>query len=142
MRRGWGIVAVVLGILLLVGVGVGAYQAGVDAGIRRGADAGQVVEVVGSGYGYGWHGGFFPFGLLFFPLVIVGVVLLVRAAFGGPRWGRGWYGPGGAGPWSEQGRGHFEERAQEWHRRQHDQGSAPDPGGGSGSPERSGGSAA
>jgi hypothetical protein len=142
MRRGWGIAALVLTILLLVGVGIGAYHAGVDEGIRRGADAGQVVEVVG-GYGYGGHGGFFPFGLLLFPLVIVGVVLLFRAAFGGPRWGGGWYGPGSRGPWSEEGRARFEERAGEWHRRQHEQRTtSPDPGGDPASPERGGGSAA
>ena len=134
MRRGWGIVGAILVVLLLVGVGAAAYHAGVDVGVRRGADAGQVVEGVGGpGSGYGWHGyGFFPFGLLFFPLVIVGVVLLVRFAVGGPRWGRGWgHGPGAHGPWSDEGRARLEDRFDEWHRRQHDQGStSPDPGGG------------
>jgi hypothetical protein len=133
MRRGWGIVAVIVGVLLLVGVGIASYNAGVDAGITRGGGAGHVVEVVGPRYGYGWHGGFFPFGLLFFPLVILGVILLIRFAVGGPRWGHGWgYGPGHHGPWSEEGRARFEERFDEWHRRQHEQGStSPDPGGGS-----------
>ncbi len=137
MRRGWTIaLAAILAVVLLVGVGVGAYHAGVDAGVTRGAEAGHV-EVVGSpGYGYGWHGGFFfPFGFLFFPLVIVGVILLVRAAAGGPRWGRGWYGPGygpggGRGAWSDEARARFEDRFDDWHRRQHEAGStSPDPGG-------------
>jgi hypothetical protein len=138
MRRGWPIVATILGVLLLVGVGVAAYNAGVDAGVRQGAEAGQVVEVVdGHGY-YGWHGGFFPFGFLFFPLFILGIFLLVRFAIGGPRWGRG-YGWGGPhGPWSDEGRARFEDRFDDWHRRQHEQGStSPDPGGGT-SPEPGG----
>ena len=56
MRRGWVIVAAILTVLAVVGIAVGAYNAGVDEGIRRGAEAGQVVEVVGGRYG---HGGFF-----------------------------------------------------------------------------------
>jgi hypothetical protein len=134
MRRGWGVLAAVIGVLLIVAVAVGAYHAGVDSGITRGADAGHVVEVVGPGYGY-WHGGFFPFGLLFFPLVVVGIVLLARFALGGPRgWGHGWdHGHGPHGPWPDE-RARFEERFGEWHRRQHEQGDAsPDPGGGAAS---------
>jgi hypothetical protein len=131
MRRGWPIVAAILGVLLLVGVGVAAYNAGVGAGARPAVESGHVVQVVGPGYG--WHGGwFFPFGFLFFPLFIIGIVLLVRFAIGGPRgWGRG-YGWGGPhGPWSDEGRARFEDRFDEWHRRQHEQGStSPDPGGG------------
>jgi hypothetical protein len=132
MRRGWPIVATIVGVLLLVGVGVAAYNAGLDDGVRRGAEAGQVVEVVG-GHGYGWHGGwFFPFGFLFFPLIIIGTILLVRFAVGGRRfWGPG-YGWGAAhGPASDEGRARFEDRFDEWHRRQHEQGStSPNPGGG------------
>jgi hypothetical protein len=136
MRRGWAIaLAAILAVGLLVAVGVGAYHAGVDAGVTRGADAGHVVEVVG-GPAYGWHGGFFfPFGFLFLPLLIIGGILLVRVAVGGPRWGRGWgygpgYGPGGGrGPWSEEG-ARFEDRFVDWHRRQHEpETTAPDAGG-------------
>jgi hypothetical protein len=135
MRRGWGVVAAALGAVVLVGVAVGAYHAGVDAGVMGGADAGHVVEVVGPGYGY-WHGGFFPFGLLFFPLVVIGIVLLVRFAVAPRGWGHGWnhHGDHPHGPWSDEGRARFEERFGEWHRRQHDQGStSPDPGGGAAS---------
>lgn len=130
MRRGWAIVAAVLVVLVMVGIGVGAYNVGVDEGIRRGADAGQVVEVVGRDY---WHGGgFFPFGLLLFPLVFIGFFWLIGSAFRGPR--GGWnheHGPGPFGPWSGEGRGRFEERFQEWHRHQHEQTSS--------SPEAAGG---
>jgi hypothetical protein len=114
-------------VLTLVGVGVGAYHAGVDEGIRRAADAGQVVEVVG---GYGWHGGgfgFFPFGLILFPLFLFGVFWLIGGAFRRGAWG----GPGHHGPWSDEGHARFEQRFDEWHARQHEQGStSPDPGGG------------
>jgi hypothetical protein len=121
MRRGWAIAGAILLVLVTIGVAVGAYNAGIDEGIRRGAEAGQVVEVVGGRYGYG-HG-FFPFGFFLFPLFIIGAIFLVSRAFRGPRgsWGHD-HGPG-FGPWSEEGRARFEDRAGEWHRRQHEQAS-------------------
>jgi len=121
MRRGWAIAAAILVVLVTIGVAVGAYNAGIDEGIRRGAEAGQVVEVVGGRYGYG-HG-FFPFGFFLFPLFIIGTIFLVSRAFHGPRgyWGRD-HGSG-YGPWSDEGRAGFEERAGAWHRRQHEQAS-------------------
>jgi hypothetical protein len=138
MRRGWPIVLAIVVTLLLVGVGVGAYNAGVNAGIEQAADSSQIVQVVG----YGWHHGFFPFGLFLFPLFLFGLFFLIGGAFRRGRWGGG---PGHHhGPWSsEEGRARFEERANEWHARQHEQGSSseavarrqqgstsPDPGGG------------
>lgn len=118
MRRGWAIVAAILVVLAVVGIAIGAYNAGVDEGIRRAADSEQVVQVVG-GYGHGF--GFFPFGFFLFPLFIIGTIFLVSRAFRGPRgpWGHD-HGPG-YGPWSEEGRARFEERAGDWHRRQHEQ---------------------
>ena len=95
MRRGIGILAIVLVILAGVGIGVGAYHAGVDEGIRRTADASQVVEVVG-----GYRGGYFPFGFFLFPLLLFGGFALARAAFFGRRGGHHHGGPGGHGPWS------------------------------------------
>jgi hypothetical protein len=129
MRRGLGIVFAIVVVLTLVGVGAGAYHAGIDEGVRRAADSSQVVEVVA---GYGWHGGgFFPFGFILFPLFLFGMFALIGGAFRRGRWG----GPGPRGPWmSEQGRAGFEARANEWHVRQHEQGStSPDPGGGAAS---------
>src|SRR3712207_929901 len=64
VRRGWTIALAIVGVLVVVGVAFGAWNAGVDEGIRRGAEAGQVVEVVGRGYGHGGWG--FPFGLILF----------------------------------------------------------------------------
>ena len=121
MRRGWAIAAAILVVLVTIGVAVGAYNAGIDEGVRRGAEAGQVVEVVGGRYGYG-HG-FFPFGFFLFPLFIIGTIFFVSRAFRGPRgpWGHD-RGPG-YGPWSDEGRARFEDRARDWHRRQHEQAS-------------------
>jgi hypothetical protein len=121
MRRGWAIAAAILVVLVTVGIAVGAYNAGIDEGIRRGAEAGQVVEVVGGRYGYG-HG-FFPFGFFLFPLFIIGTIFLVSRAFRGPRSSWGHDHRPGFGPWSEEGRARFEDRAGEWHRRQHEQAS-------------------
>jgi len=128
MRRGWMVAATILAVLAVIGIAVGAYNVGLDEGVRRGAEAGQVVEVVGRGY---WHGGFFPFGLILFPLFLFGIFWLVGAAFRGPR--GGWnheHGPGRFGPWSEEGRARLEERFGEWHRRQHEEAPSGDPAGG------------
>jgi hypothetical protein len=129
MRRAMVIGAVLLAILAGVGIGVAAYNAGLDQGVaeglrQSGQDA-QAVRVIGPryghGYGYGW--GFFPFGLILFPLLVIGIILLVRGAFWRGRWGGpGGYGPSGygwgpPGPWGQGGPQRFEE----WHRRQHDQ---------------------
>jgi len=119
MRRGFVIVAVVLLILAGIGIGVGSYNAGVDEGIARqlveSSEDVQVIRVVGEGH----RGGFFPFGLLFFPLFLFGVFALVRAATWRGRWG-------GPGPWGtrEAWKEHARERFDEWHRTQHEQGDA------------------
>ena len=114
MRRGPGIVAAILVILLLVGVGVGAYNWGVSDGIEQSGKAVEVVRYVG-------HGGYFPFGIfLFFPLVF-----LALFAFRGAMWRRHWgdhghdheHGPGRRGPG-----GPWEQRFEDWHRQQHEVG--------------------
>ena len=128
MRRGWAIGLAIVMTLLLVGIGAGAYHAGVNEGISRATASRQVVQVVD---GYGWHGGFFPFGLFLFPLFFIALFSVIGGAFRrGPWGGPGHHGHGG--PWaSEEGRARFEERANEWHTRQHEQGSTSrDPGGG------------
>jgi hypothetical protein len=131
MRRTMVVGATILAILAVVGIGVAAFNAGVDQGISqqlaRGGDT-EVVRVVGHGWGYG-RGFGFPFGLILFPLFVIGIILLIRGAFwrgrwGGPRWwGPGGYGPGGPGgygpPWG--GPAAFDE----YHRRLHDQPQAP-----------------
>ena len=103
MRRTMVVGAAILALLAVIGIGVAAYSAGVDEGISRqvaqSGDADQVVRVVGHGWGYGPGFGF-PFGLILFPLFVIGIVLLVRGAFARGRWGGPprWWGPGGWGP--------------------------------------------
>jgi hypothetical protein len=131
--------AVILAVLAVIGIGVAAYSAGVDEGISRelaqSGEADQVVRVVGHGWGYGYGRGFgFPFGLILFPLFIIGIVLLVRGAFWRGRWGGPprWWGPGYGPGYGPGGPG---AAFDEYHRRLHDQprapagpGSAPDGG--------------
>lgn len=103
--------SVAIGILAVIAalvIGAIAYQAGVSQGL---VSSGQVGTVVDGRYayhpgGFGW--GFFPlFGLLF-PLLFIFLIFgLVRAAFGGPRWGNG-------GPWMDR-----RTMAEEWHRQMH-----------------------
>jgi hypothetical protein len=127
MRRTMVIGLVVLAILAAVGIGVGAYDAGVSAGLQQAGQGAQVVRVVGPGYGPGF--GFFPFGLILFPLFVIGIALLVRGALWRGRWGGPGYGPGGSGrpgPWGPGGPQRFEE----WHRRQHEQATGQAGGGG------------
>ena len=149
MRRTMVVGAAILAVLAVIGIGVAAFNAGIDEGVSRqlasSGDAGQVVRVVGPGWGYG-RGFGFPFGLILFPLFVIGIVLLIRGAFwrgrwGGSRWGGPGWGPGGPGgpgygpgPWG--GPAGFDE----YHRRLHEQAPAPSgPGGeassGSGSRE-------
>ena len=133
--NGRAIVSFLFGLIvvgILVGVGVGIYQAGVTQGI---VDAGRVPAagvVPVAGY-YGWGHGFGFLGLLF-PLLFLFLIFgLVRAAFGrgrgwgggwggrygyGPGWGKG-YGPGVGGPeaWREE----RERQISDLHRRLHDE---------------------
>jgi hypothetical protein len=134
MRRMMVVGAVILAIVAVVGIGVAAFNAGVDEGISRElaqtGNGDRVVRVVGHGYGWGYGRGFgFPFGLILFPLFIIGIVLLVRGAFARGRWGGPrWWGPGGPGgpggygppgPWG--GPAAFDE----YHRRLHEQPRTP-----------------
>ena len=103
MRRGIGIVAVVVVILAGIGIGVGAYNAGERNGIAQGIEQVQV----------------FP-GFFLFPLFLIGAFFLIGGIMrGAGRWGRGGPGGYGPGPWNEEGRRRFEERAREWHQREH-----------------------
>ena len=109
MRRGFGLGAAILVILLLVGVGIGAYNVGLDEGIQQAGNGVEVVRYVGH------HGfGFFPF-FLFFPLFF-----LALFAFKGAMWrrhGDHGHGPGGHGP---GGHGRWEQGFEDWHRKQHE----------------------
>ena len=125
MRRGFGIAGFLATVILLAIVGVVAYNIGWSDGVNTHLPA----ATQGDGapayyYGYGFHPFFAGFGILWFLLILFGLFWLFRIAFfgfgmrrmmGGGGWGYkgGWgYGPGGP-------RQSFEDRAKEWHARQH-----------------------
>ena len=148
-RGFFGFLAGLLAIGLLVGLGVGVYQAGIAQGI---VDAGRypasaAVPVAG----YGWHGGPGIFGILFGIFFLFLIFGLIRAAFSrgrgygpgwghagygyGPGWGKG-FGEGGPDAWREE----RERRLADLHRRLHEEGEGGPSGPGTGS--SSGGSPA
>jgi phosphotransferase system glucose/maltose/N-acetylglucosamine-specific IIC component len=121
MRTFMRVLAVLVLVALVIGIGTAIYNQGMTAGVaeaaRVAAASGDPVPV--NPYGYGWggapyaHGPFGSgfgaiFGILFAAFAIVLIVGLVRLAFGG------WRGGPGAGGWG--GRGH---RVEEWHRELH-----------------------
>jgi hypothetical protein len=137
MRRMMVVGAAILAVLAVVGIGFAAYNAGFDEGISRElARSGDpdVVGVVGHPYGWGYGRGFgFPFGLILFPLFVIGLVLLLRGAFargrwGGPPrwWGPGGWGPGGPGGYGPPGPWGGQSAFDEYHRRLHEQPRTPD----------------
>ena len=124
--NGSNTVRVIAGIvlaLIVAGIGIGAYQLGVQAGQVQQAGAAVAPAVAPYAY-YGWHPFGFGFGffgffgtLLFFFLIFV----LIRAVLFGGR-GRRWGGPGNGGsrgwhgaPWEYRARETFED----WHREAH-----------------------
>jgi len=132
MRRRIAAFAVVVMILAGVGIGLSAYRAGQHNGIAQGIEQVQaaqqngqevqVVHVVGDD-----RGAFFP-GFFLFPFFLIGGVILIKGIFHGA--GRfGDHGPHGhgPGPWNDEGRRRFEERAREWHQHEHGSTSAPTP---------------
>ena len=127
MRRGMVIVPVLLAILLMVGVGVAAYNAGENQGQQnateqiQSAQANgqevQVIHVVGDDHHW------FP-GFIFFPFLLIGLFFLIGGMFRAARWGgKGHHGPGG--PWNDESRQRFEEHTHEWHQREHGGGDTP-----------------
>ncbi|HEX2681348.1 MAG TPA: hypothetical protein VHQ03_08650 [Candidatus Dormibacteraeota bacterium] len=132
MRRGLGLFGLVMTTILLVIVGVIAYNVGWSDGVNTHLPAVTQGDGAPAYYYYGphyWGGGFGFFGILWFLLILFGIFWLFRLAFWGffgrRMWGGGWghYGRGfgkgwGYGPGQGMPR-RFDEMAQEWHRRQH-----------------------
>ena len=114
MRRWSWFVGVLLLVLAGVAIGVSAYHAGETHGLQQAGKAVEVVRVYGPGVG------FFPFGLILFPLFFFGIIALARGAMWRRRWamhgGEGREHWGGPGSW----KGHGSDRFEEWHRRQHE----------------------
>ena len=123
MRRGIGLVGALVTLIVLVVVGAIAYNIGWSDGVNTHLPAGTQGAVAPGPYygGYGFHPFFAFFGIFWFLLILFGIFWLFRLAFWGFA-GRRMMG-GGWGPGRGWGYGHgpssFEERAQEWHKRQH-----------------------
>jgi len=107
-----GIAAGLLTTAVLVLVGAGAYRAGqrsdatieVVGGTEGGSEIARTLVVAGDGWRDGWHG---PGpGIVIFPLIVIGLILLFASRRGpghGPgSWHRGWDG-----------------RLDDWHRQAH-----------------------
>ena len=127
MRRGFGLVGLLATAILLVIVGAIAYNIGYSDGVSTHLPALTNGDGAPAPYYYGYRGfgdGFGIFGIFWFLLILFGIFWLLRLVFfgfwGRRMWGGGWgYGRGwgyGNGPRFP---GSFEERAQEWHKRQH-----------------------
>jgi hypothetical protein len=117
MRRGFGLLGLVVTAILLVVVGAIAYNVGWSEGLATHVPAGTAPPYE---YGYGPHPaawGFGFFGILWFLFIVFGLLFLFRLAFFGRRhWGGGWGYRGGHGHGIPPG---IDERMQEWHRRAH-----------------------
>jgi hypothetical protein len=124
MRRGFGLIGLIATTILLVVVGVIAYNVGWSDGVNTHLPAATNDGTVAPYYyGHPWGPGFGFFGIFWFLLILFGIFWLFRLAFWGfgarrffgGGYGRGWgYGPGGHGMPRK-----FDDMAQEWHRRQH-----------------------
>jgi len=118
MRRGFGLIGLVVTVILLAIVGAIAYNVGWSDGLATHLPAGTV-GVPPYEYGYGPHAwGFGIFGFFWFLFVVFGLLWLFRLAFFGRRhWGGGGWGyKGGPGYGVPPA---IEERMQEWHKRAH-----------------------
>jgi len=132
MRRGFGLVGLLATIIFVVIVGAIAYNIGWSDGVNTHLPAATNDGTVAPYY-YGHFGGpgFGFLGFFWFLLILFGIFWLFRIAFwgfGARRFWGGGYGPRGWGYGPGQS---FEDRAQEWHKRQHGEqppsGSTPPP---------------
>jgi hypothetical protein len=118
MRRGFGLIGLLVTAIVLAVVGVIAYNVGWSDGLATQVPAGAAAAPPPYYYGYGPHAfGFGIFGFFWFLFVVFGLLFLFRLAFfGRRRWGGGWGYKGGHGNGVPPA---IEERMQEWHKRAH-----------------------
>ncbi|HJP72543.1 MAG TPA: hypothetical protein VJ975_12570 [Candidatus Limnocylindria bacterium] len=119
MRTFIRVLAALLVVALVVGIGTTIYNAGVDAGLAAAPAlaSGDPVPVGAYGpYVHGWYGhgwGFGFFGIFFWILGIFLIFGLLRFAFGAGRWGGRGSGHGRGG-WSD-----CRDRIEAWHAEMH-----------------------
>jgi hypothetical protein len=123
MRRGFGLIGLVVTAILLAIVGVIAYNVGWSDGVATHLPESTAVAPPYY-YGYGPHAfgwGFGIFGFLWFLFVLFILFALVRFAFFGRRfWGGGWgYGRGMGGGHGYGIPSGIDERMKEWHKQAH-----------------------
>jgi hypothetical protein len=117
MRRGFGLIGLLVTIIILSIVGVVAYNVGWSEGLSTHVPEGAAAAP-GYYYGYGPHFGFGIFGFFWFLFILFIFFGLLRFAFFGRRhWGGGW-GPKGGG-YRHGVPPAIDERMQEWHKRAH-----------------------
>ena len=90
MRRGFGLIGLVVTVVLLAIVGVIAYNVGWSDGLATHVPAGTV-EAPQYYYGYGPHQFGWGFGILWFLFIVFGLFWLFRIAFSDAALGR-WMG--------------------------------------------------
>jgi hypothetical protein len=116
MRRGFGLIGLLVTVILLTIVGVVAYNVGWSEGLSTHVPEGAAAAPQYY-YGYGPHFGFGIFGFFWFLFVLFIFFALLRFAFFGRRhWGGGWGTKGGYGHGVPPA---IDERMQEWHKRAH-----------------------
>jgi hypothetical protein len=117
MRRGFGLIGLLVTLIVLTIVGVIAYNVGWSEGLATHVPEGTAAAPPYY-YGYGPHffgGGIF--GVIWFLFIVFFLFWLFRIAFFGRRhWGGGWGYKGGPGHGMPPG---IDERMQEWHKRAH-----------------------
>ena len=120
MRRGFGVFGAIMTVIVLIVVGAIAYNIGWSQGVGTHLPEGATNVPPAYYYGYGPHAFFAGFGILWFLLILFGLFWLFRMAFWGfgarRMMGGGWYGHKGG--WGHGPRS-FEDRARDWHRREH-----------------------
>jgi len=128
MRRGFGLLWLVVTTIIIATVGVIAYQAGWSDGFAQHVPEGTAAVAPYPYYGYyGPHffGFGWIFGLLFFLFILFVIFRAARfAMWGGRGYGRGWGRYGGGVPPA------IDERMREWHSKAHSEqpsGATPPP---------------
>lgn len=125
---GWRIVAALVLIAAVAGIGFFAFRAGVAQGspVTIQAPSGQTVPAAPYPY-YGYGMPFHPWGLgfgfgCFGPLLALFLLFIAlrafRVLFWGPRWGWGYH-HGGRGPWGRNWENGVPPMFEEWHKKAH-----------------------